>query len=295
MKTAIITGATSYLGIELVVRLVREGVRVHVIIRTDSDVARLILRSPGIDIHTHDGTQSSLQNIFSIVRPDTVFHLASKYVREEEPEDIKALISSNITFGCQVLEAAGNSSVRNVINTGSYFQFNDGGKPPINLYGVTKNLFTKILDYYTRSKKFSSTSLIIYDVYGPRDWRKKLFSSITKAINNNLVLSIPKNEIFLYPVYYTDVINCYLLAENKLTNEPESISGRCFAIRDQNPNKISEIITIFEKVSGKKILVKRGDWPKPAKEIENIWYGETLPGWQPDHSLLNGIKSMLKE
>ena len=295
MKTAIITGATSYLGIELVVRLVREGVRVHVIIRTDSDVARLILRSPGIDIHTHDGTQSSLQNIFSIVRPDTVFHLASKYVREEEPEDIKALISSNITFGCQVLEAAGNSSVRNVINTGSYFQFNDGGKPPINLYGVTKNLFTKILDYYTRSKKFSSTSLIIYDVYGPRDWRTKLFSSITKAINNNLVLSIPKNEIFLYPVYYTDVINCYLLAENKLTNEPESISGRCFAIRDQNPNKISEIITIFEKVSGKKILVKRGDWPKPAKEIENIWYGETLPGWQPDHSLLNGIKSMLKE
>ena len=295
MKTAIITGATSYLGIELVVRLVREGVRVHVIIRTDSDVARLILRSPSIDIHTHDGTQNSLQNIFSIVRPDTVFHLASKYVREEEPEDIKALISSNITFGCQVLEAAGNSSVRNVINTGSYFQFNDGGKPPINLYGVTKNLFTKILDYYTSSKKFSSTSLIIYDVYGPRDWRTKLFSSITKAINNNLVLSIPKNEVFLYPVYYTDVINCYLLAANKLTNEPESISGRCFAIRDQNPNKISEIITIFEKVSGKKILIKRGDWPKPAKEIENIWYGETLPGWQPNHSLLNGIKSMLKE
>ena len=146
MKTAIITGATSYLGIELVAGLTREGVTVHVIKRSKSDVARLIRRSPNTIVHTHDGTQKSLTNIFSSVQPDIVFHLASKYVREEGPEDIKALISSNITFGSQVLEAAANSSVKNFINTGSYFQFNDGDKPPINLYGVTKNAFIKILN-----------------------------------------------------------------------------------------------------------------------------------------------------
>ena len=295
MKTAIVTGATSYLGIELVSRLIQEGTKVHVIARTESDLTRLILRSSNIDIHTHDGTQKSLTNIFSTVQPDTVFHLASKYVREEDPEDITTLITSNITFGCQVLEAAANSTVRNFINTGSYFQFNDGGKPPINLYGVTKNLFTKILDYYSKSKKISSTSLIIYDVYGPKDWRKKLFLNITKAIENNLPLSIPKDEILLYPVYYADVINCFYLAANKLTNDPESISGKCFAVRDKKPNKISEIIAIFEKVSGKKVLINRGGWPKPAKEIENIWYGQTLPGWQPNCSLRAGIESLLKE
>ena len=295
MKTAIVTGATSYLGIELVIRLVHEGIKVHIITRAESDVTRLMLRSSNINVHTHDGTQKSLTNIFSTVQPDTVFHLASKYVREEGPEDITALISSNITFGCQVLQAAANSTVRNFINTGSYFQFNEGGKPPINLYGVTKNLFTKILDYYTSSKKISSTSLIIYDVYGPKDWRTKLFSNITKAINNNLPLSIPKEEILLYPVYYSDVINCFFLAAKKLTNEPESVSGKCFAVRDKTPNKISEIIAIFEKVSGKQVIIKRGDWPKPVKEIKNIWYGQTLPGWQPNYSLLAGIESILKE
>ncbi len=295
MKTAIVTGATSYLGIELVIRLVHEGIKVHIITRAESDVTRLMLRSSNVNIHTHDGTQKSLTNIFSTVEPDTVFHLASKYAREEGPEDITALIASNITFGCQVLQAATNSTVRNFINTGSYFQFNEGGKPPINLYGVTKNLFTQILDYYTSSKKISSTSLIIYDVYGPKDWRTKLFPNITKAINNNLPLSIPKEEILLYPVYYSDVINCFFLAANKLTNEPESVSGKCFAVRDKTPNKISEIIAVFEKVSGKQVLIKRGDWPKPAKEIKNIWYGQTLPGWQPNYSLLAGVESILKE
>jgi nucleoside-diphosphate-sugar epimerase len=295
MKTAIVTGATSYLGIELVTRLIHENIKVHIIKRTKSDTIRLISRAPDVNIHTYNGKQSSLTNIFLNVRPDIVFHLASKYVREEEPEDIETLITSNITFGSQILAAAENSSVKSFINTGSYFQFSDKNKPPVNLYGVTKNSFTKILDYYSSLNKFSTTSLIIFDTYGPGDWRKKLFPNIAKAIQNNSPLPTPKNEILLYPVFYADVIDCYLLAAKKLTNKPEDIAGKSFAVRGKNPYKIDEIIALFEKVSGKKVLIKRGKWQKPSREIKNIWRGKTLPDWRPKHSLLEGIQSMLKE
>jgi nucleoside-diphosphate-sugar epimerase len=295
MNTAIVTGATSYLGIELVARLTQENYEVHVIIRSGSDIVRLIDQTPGVNVHTHKEDEGTLTNIFSTIRPDIVFHLASKYVREEAPENIKALISSNITFGSQVLEAAANSGVKNFINTGSYFQFNSGGKPPINLYGVAKKAFSEILNYYTSLNKFYSTSLIIYDVYGPGDWRMKLFSNITKSINKNLPLSIPKDEILLYPVYYSDVIDCFLLAAKKLQNEPTRVSGKSWAVRNKDPHKITEIIAIFEQASGKKIIINHGDWPKPTREIESIWRGKTLPDWHPNHSLLDGIKSMLKE
>ena len=295
MNTAIITGATSYLGIELVARLANEGFKVHVIKRTKSDITRLIARAPDINIHTHNGTQTSLIRIFSTVRPDIVFHLAGKYVREEKPEDIGELIASNITFGSQVLAAASNSGVKNFINTGSYFQFGNDKTPPINFYGVAKNSFINILDYYANLQKFSATSLIIFDTYGPGDWRSKLFPTIAKAIKHDLPVSIPKSEILLYPVYCADVIDCYLLAAKKLGGNQRDVAGKIFAVRDNNPQTINEIIAAFEKVSGEKIRVKYGDWPKPSKEIENIWRGTTLPSWKPKYSLLQGIKSMLEE
>jgi nucleoside-diphosphate-sugar epimerase len=295
MNTAIVTGATSFLGIELVSRLTHEGFEVHVIKRTKSDITRLISRVPDINIHTYNGTQRSLTNIFSTVRPDIVFHLAGKYVREERPEDIEELIASNITFGSQILAAASNSCVKNFINTGSYFQFGNNKSPPINFYGVAKNSFVNILDYYADLKKFSATSLVLFDTYGPGDWRSKLFPTIAEAIKHDLPLSIPKHEILMYPVYYADVIDCYLLAAKKMAGNQRDVAGKVFAVRDNKPYKINEIIAAFEKISGGKILVKYGDWPKPSKEIERIWRGTTLPSWRLKYSLLQGIKSMLEE
>ena len=295
MNTAIVTGATSYLGIELVARLTHENFKVHVIIRDTTNISRLIARVPDVNIHTHNGTQKNLNNIFLNVRPDIVFHLASKYVREEVSENVEALILSNILFGTQLLEASANCNVKRFINTGSYFQFSNGQRPHVNLYGAAKSAFTKILSYYNNLNKFYSTTLVIYDIYGPSDWRIKLFPNIAKAVKNKLPLSIPRNEIFLYPVYYADVLDCYLLAANKLIYEPEDISGKYYAVRDKTPCTISEIIEVFEKVSGDKVIVKKGGWPKPEQEIDNIWRGKTLSGWKPSHSLLDGIKSMLKE
>ena len=91
------------------------------------------------------------------------------------------------------------------------------------------------------------------------------------------------------------MIDCYLIAAKKLAGNQRSAAGEIFAVRDNNPQTINEIIAAFEKVAGKKILVKYGDWPKPSKEIEHTWRGTTLPSWQPKYSLLQGIKSMLKE
>jgi len=295
MKKVIVTGATSFLGIELVVRLQNEDVDVHVVIRSESNTKRLNYRAPDTTIHIHDGTQESLINIFSIVRPDTVFHLAGKYIREERQEDIETLFESNITFGSQLLAAASNSGVKSFINTGSYFQFSDKNETPINFYGATKNSFATILDYYAKLNKFLATSLIIFDTYGPGDWRKKLFPNIVKAIENNLPLATPSNETRIYPVHSADVIDCYLLAADLLAKKPENITNRSFAVRDEEPHTIDEIIAAFERIGGKKITIKRGDWPEPKRQIKHTWYGSTLPNWQPKYSLTDGIQSMLED
>ena len=117
MKTAIVTGATSYIGLSLINRLLSEGIEVHAIIRDQSNTKRLFERLNNQNINIYDGTQQSLINIFSKILPDTVFHLAGQYVRDEKPRDVEILVNSNILFGCQLISAILNSSVKYFINT----------------------------------------------------------------------------------------------------------------------------------------------------------------------------------
>ncbi len=293
MKTAIITGATSYLGIELAKRLVAEGIEVHAVQRPGSDLARLNAAAPGAIIHLYDGSQTSLTDIFARARPDVVFHLAGKYVRDEQPGDIDRLLAANITFGSQLLEAARGADAKGFVNTGSYFQFSDEGAAPVNFYAACKNAFAEILGYYESLNTFAVTSLIIFDTYGPGDWRQKLFPAIAEALQNKSVLPIPAEDIQLYPVYLSDVIDCFIQAAAQLLDEPGSVAGKSFAVRGESASSIKDIVKVFEDVGGASISVKPGDWPKPARAVIEIWRGDTLPGWYPKHSLSQGIKSMI--
>ncbi len=293
METVVVTGANSYLGIALVERLSQMNISVHIIARPKSDISRLIQRAPNVNIHNYNGKQSSLEKLLEESRPDTIFHLAGKYYREDKPEYITSLIDSNITFGSQLLLASLNSSVKNFINTGSYFQFSGHNGSAVNFYGATKNSFNEILNYYSSLEKFLSTTLIIFDTFGPNDWRQKLFHAITKAVKTNEVMPIPAGNVPMYPVYIADVIDCYILAAQKLASKPNEIINKCFAVRGNEETSIKEIIRTFEQVTDKKIYTEIGAWPASTRKIKNIWRGSTMFDWRPKYNLSEGIKKML--
>lgn len=294
METVVVTGANSYLGIALVERLSQMNISVHIVARPKSDISRLIQRAPSVNIHNYNGKQSSLEKLLEESRPDTIFHLAGKYYKEDKPEYITSLIDSNITFGSQLLLASLNSSVKNFINTGSYFQFSGHNESAVNFYGATKNSFNEILDYYSSLEKFLSTTLIIFDTFGPNDWRQKLFQAITKAVKTNEVMPIPAGNVLMYPVYIADVIDCYILAAQKLASKPNEIINKCFAVRGNEETSIKEIIRIFEQVTNKKLYTEIGAWPASTREIKNIWRGSTMSDWRPKHNLAKGIEKMLE-
>ena len=294
METVVVTGANSYLGIALVERLSQMNISVHIVARPKSDISRLIQRAPSVNIHNYNGKQSSLEKLLEESRPDTIFHLAGKYYKEDKPEYITSLIDSNITFGSQLLLASLNSSVKNFINTGSYFQFSGHNESAVNFYGATKNSFNEILNYYSSLEKFLSTTLIIFDTFGPNDWRQKLFQAITEAVKTNEVMPIPAGNVPMYPVYIADVIDCYILAAQKLASKPNEIINKCFAVRGNEETSIKEIIRIFEQVTNKKIYTEIGAWPAPTREIKNIWLGSTMSDWRPKYNLAKGIEKMLE-
>ena len=299
MKSALVTGAGSFIGYEVVRRLTKMSISTHVLVRATSNTNRLKSLSMPPQIHITDGSGASLNSIINHIAPEIVFHFAGAYNREEKPEDIPNLIQSNIQFSTQLLDAIcrinnKTNIVKGVVNTGSYFQYFNSENSVLNLYGATKNAFEKIAAYYSQRYALPITTLVLFDIYGPRDWRAKLLPAIRDAQLSGAVLDLPKNDLILNFVHSDDAINSFIAAAEKLISIPEEVNLQSYAVRNASDIKISEIIELFEKVGLKPLKTNWGKWAMSDREIKIPWKGSNLPGWKPKISLEEGISQLIE-
>ena len=121
-KTALVTGATGFVGSHLARRLVRDGWNVHVIIRPTSHLDQLFEARELIVCHEYDGSIDGLRQILEQVQPNVVFHLASLFVSEHQSSDIVPLIQNNLLFGTQLAEAMVETGFLSMVYAGTSWQ-----------------------------------------------------------------------------------------------------------------------------------------------------------------------------
>ena len=299
MKSALVTGAGSFIGSELVRGLTKHRVSTHILVRPGSDTKRLEGLSVPPQIHVTDGSGASISNILDQVSPQIVFHFAGVYSREEKAEDIPNLIQSNIEFATQLLDAIcrvnkRNRNIKGVINTGSYFQYFDSSTTALNLYAATKNAFEQIATYYSERFTLPITTLVLFDIFGPRDWRTKLLPVILDAQFSGTILDLPRNDLLLNFVHSDDAVECFITAAEQLIMGVTETNLHNYAVRNDKDFKISEIIELFEKFGPEPLQTNWGKWNAPEREITLPWKGPRLPGWQPKISLEDGVCQLIR-
>jgi nucleoside-diphosphate-sugar epimerase len=295
LKSILITGITCYIGCELARRLVADGVRVSGIVREGSLVERLSPFHNQVSFYVSDGSQSSLDLAISESQPDIIIHLAGYYVWEHTPEQEVKLVEANIAFGTRLLEAAKKTGASKIINTGSHFQYFESDKPcPVNFYAQTKQAFADSLSEYGKEQGFQFVNLIIFESYGPRDWRKKLIQAIAKNQRSGGTMPIVASDPVMDFAHIDDIIEAYIHAACLLESRPEDVSGNSYALTGGERQPISELIKIFEEVGSKLIATEKKEDPPGVKRILNPWNGPMLPGWQPKVSLRDGIRRFLE-
>jgi len=295
MIRALITGATSYIGIELSKKLSCNDMTVYVLIRPSTNKLSIPHCVDKKNIFTHDGTFESMTEIIKSVKPDIVYHLAAEYSRTPDEQQIDSLLQSNVILGVQLLESLRlYCSDVNIIYTGTYAQYYNSDTPrPLNLYSVTKQTFDNFLDYYKDAEGFVFSTLILYDTYGPRDKRFKLLSSIYKAWKEKSIFPLPLDDIYVDMVYIKDVVSAlYRVYELQSSNE-SSVNGKRFSITSGVRYKISEVVSIFEDVCKCSIKTKMGGYTMPKRKIISPWVGEVVPGWKANTSLKIGIRKFV--
>jgi nucleoside-diphosphate-sugar epimerase len=203
-QTALVTGATGFIGGHLVRHLARLGWKVHALARqvsTDADIAL------AATWHSYDGDYESVSRAVASSKPDVVFHLASLFLSEHKPEHIDALVDANLRFGMYLLEAMHQHNVRRLINTGTSWQhYNNADYDPVNLYAGTKQAFEAIIDYYCNVHQFSAITLKLFDTYGPGDERGKLIEQLIKKALDQTELEMTDGNQILRLCHIQEVI-----------------------------------------------------------------------------------------
>lgn len=296
MIRVLVTGASGYVGSQLVRRLIRSSeYEVSILVRPSSNLAPLNAYMADLRVFPSDGTIDSLVQLLHDARPEVVVHLASQFLNQHTPQDIVPLIQANIQFGTSLLEAMLQTDIKRFVNTGTSWETMDGSPNyrPVCLYAATKRAFEDILTYYEDAHGFSALTVKLYDTYGPDDPRPKLFSLLRRSMSASEPIPFSPGEQILDLTYIDDVTDAlerairYVLAKDAPRSEEVHVgTGEGKRLRD--------VVEVFEHTLGKRTNISWGERPYRTREVmraqADTQAAERLLGWRPTIDLMEGIR-----
>lgn len=292
---ALLTGAGGYIGRHLVRRLLAEGWSVDIVLRAGSTRPLASDWAARVGIHRDDGAADTLASALAAARPDVVFHLASLFIAEHRPEQVAALIESNLGFAGRLLEAMAATGATRLVNTGTAWQHFDGGDyNPSSLYAATKQAFEAILRFYVEARGVRSITLKLFDTYGPNDERPKLIPALLRAARAGTPLQMTPGDSRIDFVHVDDVTAAFTVAARRLL-QGDGAAGQTYAVRSGRAVSLRELVALVEQATGTKLSATWGGRPYRAREVMTPWPGgEVLPGWQATIPLEQGLAALAR-
>jgi nucleoside-diphosphate-sugar epimerase len=290
MNKIVVTGATGFVGSNLLRFLLKKEFKIYVILREGSDVAIISDVTDEIEIFRYNNEINHLIDFFNLIKPVIVYHLASNFIAEHESNQIDSLIQSNITFGLHILEAMKISGTKKLINTGTSWQhYNNEDYNPACLYAATKQAFESLIEFYVQAEELKVITLKLFDTYGETDARPKLINLLNNFADNTIELNMTGGEQWLNLVHIDDVCEAFYLS-SQIINTKDYLGHHSFAIASDHNYRLKDVVNLFEIVSGKKINAMWGGKPYRRREVMFVWNkGLRLPGWKPSISLEDGL------
>ena len=285
-ETALITGATGYLGSQLLEGLFRTGYEVIAYKRSTSDLKRLEKYSDRLKFYNADQTPPPV--IFEENKIDYVIHCATNYGRGGSSLD--EIVSSNVLFPLKILEAARAHNLKCFINTDTAL----GAQ--VSSYALSKAQFRDWLKLF--SENFKVINIRLQHFYGPGDDPYKFISWLTR----NLLADVEKLDLTSGEqkrdfIYIEDVTRAYLeLLNSSKSSYPDFLdidlgSGEAPGVRE-----VVELIKeIAEKINpGIKTKLNFGARPyRPQEEmraVADLGPIQKILNWKPETSLRAGME-----
>ena len=284
MKKILLTGATGFLGSELLKSFTLQY-DVYIITRHKSLNKNFPKKK--IKIISYK-TFGELNKKLIRLKLDYVVHCATHYVKQHNFDDLEKLNKSNILFGNVILENLNNMGVKKFINFSTVWENYDAKKENFfNLYAAYKNSFNSIINFYKKkAKKTQFYSLVISDTFGEFDVRKKIINTLRINFKKNKVTNIISKNLSLNLLNVKDIeFAVNLILKRK-------IKPNHYVLKNTKNLLIADIIKRVNKISNKKIRVK---WLSSKNIKEKIYEYKKLSNWKPTQSRIQDVVNLIKK
>ena len=299
-KKILVTGATGFIGKNLVESL-KEKFEIYALI-LDEKEKNVIPQIDYILWKTFFDRENEIKTLDGkkLGKIDTVIHLASYGVNPKD-NDIDKMIESNINLTKDLISNLERVSCKNIIFTGSGFEYGDKGKVklkedmelnPFSLYGATKVSAFLIGKKLCESLGINYINLRLFNIFGEYEGSNRL---IPQIINNYLegkeLNFTAGNQVRDY-LYIKDIIEVYemILEKNIYNNETYNVCS-------SEEVTIKEFITkVADTIGINKDSLNFGTIPSRKEEALYI-VGDNSKlkrdfNWKRKYSYEFGIKNM---
>ena len=326
-RKILVTGGTGYIGSHTVVELINAGYEVEILdnlfnskITVLDRIAQITGKKPKFyEADLRD--KAALDKIFNDAQYDSVIHFAGLKAVGESVEKPLEYYENNIGGTVNLIEAMRAHGVKKIIFSSSatvygvqespeYVETMTTGGQLANPYGRTKYFIEEILkDTCTADPEFQVALLRYFNPIGAHP--SGLLGEDPNGIPNNLmpiVMRVSDGRIEKLAVYgddyptadgtcRRDYIHVVDLAKGHMAMLDHLKPGvAIFNLGTGQPNSVKEIISAFEKASGKALPHYIAD--RRAGDLPEFWANPTKAkaelGWQTELTIDDAMRDTLK-
>lgn len=303
IKKVFITGAGGFIGSHLAETCVEEGYKVRVLIRYSSsgDWGWLETSKHKNKIEVALGDVRDLESVYGVIRGcDTVFHLAALIGVPYSYHSVISYIRTNVEGTYNVLHAARELKIGNVLITSTSETYGTAQYVPIDEnhpqlaqspYAASKIAADQLAESFFRS--FGSPVKIVrpFNVYGPRQSARSIIPTIIlQILAGKKVLKLgnlrPKRDF----TYVSDTVNGFLEIAKS-----EKFVGEVVNVGTKSEVAVEDLVKIISKLMGVKVKVAfEKIRARPVKsEVERLLCDNSKlvsnTNWRPKYSLEKGL------
>lgn len=291
-KRCLITGASGFLGRNLLATLIAADTEVH--FTTHNCPAEDIPYGEEANAHACDLTRlADVERVFDQVRPEYVFHLATWRGDEIHGRD---LLIGNTLSADRLVQASRRWRPTKIIVASSSLEYGPHPTPlhedmmlaPNSFYGVTKAASTLLFRQAALTQQLPVTVLRIFSIYGYWEPAKRLLPTAMRAALDHLELPLaatgPKRDF----VFVSDVVEALLLAALA-----ENLHGEIINVGTGKQTSNEDVVAKIQAVSNLPIRVQANAYPQRATDTSH-WCADPgkayqMLGWKPRHNVDEGL------
>ena len=298
MSTALVTGATGFVGSHVVRALLREGMAVHILTRPTSNHHRIEDLRSRVTSHEADLRDPiALGGVIRELRPDYVFHLAAATIVAGTTGSADELFEVNVAGTARLIDACEEIDYKALITTGDSFEYSPGTEPlaedgpchPEGAHGLSKLAATLYASGMAVARGRPIVALRLFSTYGPGDHPRRLVPRVIQGALAGTPIELSRREIGRDWVYVDDVAALYLEAARRAGD----LRGGVFNAGSGIGYSIGEVTDRVLGMMRSPVEPRWGVFPAPPHDA-TPWVADTRRtfaafSWRPRVSLDEGL------